>query len=583
MFHPNFSVYLGHEDEQSFVGFSAENGFFAILKVEAGLAKEKGRELLKKISLELEQASIKNLNEFETFLVAQFKQADIPSSFSCAAGFVHDNILWLKTVGIGQIYLRRGREFAKLIEGENSASGYLSPDDFFIFATKEFAQVLENEIQLKDVFNHKNPHEILEMIAPRLKKQDDTGIIALFVSFEAEKAVENELILQDQPKQPGSREKFLTILDNVKAQLQTQDRKKTWTFVGVALLLIIFVWSVVLGYQRRINSQSRQKIETAKEIITEELKQAEEVVFLNLPRATALINEAKKNLADLKKQVRNPDSKDIQELEKLIADKEGRILKKEEKKSEEYFDLSIENKNASGQTMYLDGENLAVLDPQGAIYLLSLTKKSLDRRASADIKNSSLVGLYQDKTYVFRKGIGIIELSPDGKSKKAIDNDPDWKDIVGLSAYNGNLYLLDRGQNEVYKYLVAESGFSKKNPYFQPDQKPNLTNANSVAIDASVYVGFTNRVLKYISGVQDNFNPSFPEEDSQLTKIFTSKDVGKIYGWDKDKGAIYVIDKDGVYERQINSSIFSKASDFVVFDNNAYVLVGSKIFSVSVE
>ena len=112
MYQANFSVYLGHEDEVSFIGFSAEGGLFIVLKVDEGLTKEKGRELLKKMSVEIEQALINNLNDFDTYLVDQIKQADIPAGFSCVAGFLHDEVLFLKTVGTGQIYLRRGSQFA---------------------------------------------------------------------------------------------------------------------------------------------------------------------------------------------------------------------------------------------------------------------------------------------------------------------------------------------------------------------------------------------------------------------------------------------------------------------------------------
>lgn len=580
MYLTNFSVYLGREDEQSFIGFSAENGFFAVLRVDGGLSKERGRELLKKISVELEQVSVNNLNDFETLLAGKFKEADIPSGFSCSAGLLHKNVLLLKTVGTGQAYLRRESEFAKLIEGNSSASGYVLANDFVVFTTKEFVQVFGAERELKNMLGSKRPHDILETITPQLKTQNDTGMIALFVNFEEEGS--QEAILEEpKPEQISPADKLLSVFANVREQLRTQNKKKTWTFIGVALVLIIFIWSVFLGYQRRIGAQSQKKVEAAKELITENLNQADEVAFLNLPQAVSLINEAKKNLADLKKEISDPNNKDIRSLEQLIADKESKILKKEERIAEEYFDLSVENKNASGQKMYLDGENLAILDSRGTAYLLSLTKKSIDKRDSSDIKGGSMITLSGDRVYVFRKGIGIFELSLEGKSKKVIDNDSDWKDVAAVSAYNGNLYLLDRGGNELYKYLVAENGFSQKASYFKSGQKGNLQNANSLSIDASVYIGVPSRVFKYVSGLQDSFNTSYPEGNVQLAKIFTSKDVEKVYGWDKNKGAIYVIDKSGTYEREIDSAIFSKASDFVVFANNAYVLLGSKIYKVS--
>lgn len=582
MYQTNFAVYLGQEDEKIFVGFSADQGFFIVLKVDEGLDKERGRDLLKRIGVVLEQASIRNLNDFETFLAEKFKETDIPAGFSCAAGLQRGEIFLLKTVGTGQIYLKRGRDFARLIGGDNSASGYIAQGDFFIFTTQEFAQTL-GEDKLKNIIDGKRPHEVLETITPQLKTQNDTGMISLFVSFEQEQTAEVELKEEVKSTQASIRNRLSTTWVNIKTQLQTQDKQKRRTFFIVGIILVVFIWSVFLGVQRRVGSQSQKKINSTREVIEEKLRSAEEVAFLNLPRAIVLINESKTRLSSLKKEVRNPNDRNIRELEKLITDKEASILKKEEKKAEEFFDLSVEDKNASGQKMYLDGENLAVLDPQGAIYILSLSKKSLDRRVSTDAKAATIISEAQDKIYVFRKGAGVFQITPDGKSTKVIDNDPQWKDVTNLITYNNNLYLLDRGGDQVYKYLVAENGFSQKSSYFEAGQSADLQGANSLAIDASVYIGLQGRILKYVSGVQDTFNTSFPEENSKLTKIFTSKDLEKVYGWDKDKGALYVIDKTGTYERQIDSSVLKNAADLAVFGSNAYILSGSKIYILNVE
>ena len=71
-----------------------------------------------------------------------------------------------------------------------------------------------------------------------------------------------------------------------------------------------------------------------------------------------------------------------------------------------------------------------------------------------------------------------------------------------------------------------------------------------------------------------------PDGNINTTKIFTNKDLEKVYGWDKEKGAIYVVGKNGDYLEQVNSKILSTASDFVVYKNSIYVLQGSKIYKI---
>ena len=213
------------------------------------------------------------------------------------------------------------------------------------------------------------------------------------------------------------------------------------------------------------------------------------------------------------------------------------------------------------------------------IYSLSLVKKSLEKVNISDIKLASIIASYEDLIFYYIQGEGIFKIT-DGKAKKIISNDKAWKEIISMSIYNGNIYVLDKGNDEIYKYLVAEGGYSDKQSYFATGSAVDLAEANSMAIDSAVYVGFSDYVAKYISGTRDEFKTNFPEENISLTKVFTNKQLDKVYAWDKSAGVIYIFDKKGAYEKQIKSSILSKASDFVVFKDSVYALLGAKIYTV---
>ncbi len=591
MYQTEFSLYLGRETEEEFIGYSSENNFFGIIKVRGEFSKEKGRELVRQLSSQASYQNLQHLREFEAFLATYWRKENLPDSFTSAFGFFHNGLLWLKTSGKGKIYLLRKGKLACLIKGDTSASGYVEEGDLFVFTAEELSASIESEERLASLIRGKTPPEIVETITPILKEKDDQGVVALFTRW-ISKIDEEELVYSSstQPVIEGERDRKISpLLQNIKntvsqirSQLYTQDKKKTLTFIGVGVIILIFFWSVVLGYQRRVSSAQEKKLETAKETITEKLRQAEDVAFLNLPRATALINETKDILANTKKDIPDKNNNEIRSLEKLIGDAEGKILKKEEKQAEEYFDFSLEDKNALAQKLYLETDNLVAINPKGTAYVFSLTKKSIDKRSAPDIKETNLIVYDGENVYTYRKSSGIFQITSDGKSKKIIENDPDWKDVVDIVSYNKNLYVLDRGANDIYKYAVAESGFGAKTSYLKGD-KPKLQSANSLAIDASVYIGTDARILKFISGVQDTFATSFPQPSINITKVITNKDLEKVYAWDKQNGAIYVIGKSGDYEREVNSSIFSKASDVVVFQNNAYAASGAKLYKVSLE
>ena len=87
-------------------------------------------------------------------------------------------------------------------------------------------------------------------------------------------------------------------------------------------------------------------------------------------------------------------------------------------------------------------------------------------------------------------------------------------------------------------------------------------------------------MVKFTSGLRDEFKINLPEEKVNLKKIFTNKDLEKVYGWDKDKGTIYVMGKNGSYQEQIKAKILSTGTDLVVYKDSIYVLEGSKIYKI---
>lgn len=563
MYELNFAVYLGEETEEGFTGFIFENNLCIVLRADGELIKEKGRDFLKKLTSEVGNAGINHLSDFDNFISKHCKEMGLPAHFSLSAGLLKDDIFYLKTIGKGEILIGRDRKLAKLIDGDNSASGIIKVNDFFVFATQEFFDRTGSQEKIQKLFNQKKPNEIVNEITPQIKSGDDRGLIAVFLHFE--EFASEEPIVKPQTK----------LLDYL-------GQKRTLGAVAVVLLFLLFLWSVFSGYQKRIYGQKTDKIRVTKEIITEKLQSAEDVFSLNQPRANILISEAKSELAKLKKETRDSNNKEIKFISELISEKEKKILKTEEKGYEEYFDLSLENKQAKGKKIYLDKEKMAVLDPNGFVYIISLEKKSLDKRNTPEIKNATLIALSSDNVFFYSPG-GIYKISSSSKTEKVIEKDKDWKDIKEIVIYNNNVYLLDRGANQVYKYLVGEKGFSAKNLYFKPGTDEDLKEATSMTIDSSVYISMPDRIFKYIGGVKDNFTTSFPQEDVSINKIFTNSETEKIFCLDKDKGVIYVLSKTGDYERQVKSSILKKADDFVVFENGAYVLSGSKIYKISLD
>jgi len=242
----------------------------------------------------------------------------------------------------------------------------------------------------------------------------------------------------------------------------------------------------------------------------------------------------------------------------------------------------LDSKEAKGDKMYLAGSTLVILDSdRGAIYTLSVEKKSLTTYLADSIKSAEGVVGYDDQVFYLLPNIGMYEAESETKMSKVFDADADWDSIVDISMFNNNFYLLDSGKNQLYKYVPIEDGYGAKKNYFTSDAIA-LKGDPSLAIDGSVFIAYNDTVLKYTGGIRDEFKPAFPEEDVRITKVISGIDSDKVYLWDKQKGTVYVLSKDGDYEQQIDSSKFKEAGDVTVYETTAYALVGEKLYAIDV-
>ncbi len=587
----NSALFKGEEKPDGFAGYIADGNIFCILEAGEGYTKEEGHNairLLKDICIKYSE----NPTVVDQHIRELIREGNLPVRVSLALGIVGSGELHLKTLGDGQVWLRRGTDFVNLIKGNHSAAGPTKPEDTFVFTTNTFINTIAAPAALTSFIENPSLSDGVEELNLFMKNKGRAEGIALFARISSAKVHEEHMavvpataeIEKDEPVQKPSK-KFLHVpkLPDMNALLQTNKKKKIVTFGFVFIILCILIWSVGFGYKRRQTAQALERIKHSREIVTQKLNQSDEVAFLNPQRSLVLINEANSEVASLRKEIGSDYQKEVDELAAMVKQREDQITHKENKKADEFFDLSIDNKNANGSKMFLDGDQLAVLDTKnGYIYKLSIEKKSLDKVSASEVKSASLLVQYEDTIYFFVQGKGLYKFNDAGKAVKVIDADDELGSVADISVYNGNLYFLAPTKNKIYKYVPTENGFSEKSVYTKSESSV-LRQTSSIAIDSSVYAASTDTILKYTAGVEDEFKTVFPEEGVHIYKVITNADLEKVYAWDRANGVLYILAKNGTYERQVRSSSFAKADDVAVFGNTAYTLENKKIYSISIE
>lgn len=563
-----YSVYLGQEQKNGFTGFLSENNFFCIVEIFDGFTPEQG-ELLMSSLAEIGTAEVDSLNQFDSSVSGVLKRLNVPVDTSVAVGYKKKTSLYLKTVGTGEIYIQRGRVFEKIIGGNNIAAGVYHKNDMYMFTSSFFTDSLKGTHHVKS-FIHKNPHirEYPELVKQHVGMDDDTGAIALFVHIQAQHA-----------QSAMSAGYSLGIQDYIRRYVHIS--KKNALIAVVGLCVLVLIWSVFSGLQKRggLSLKPQESFDVKIEQAQKTIESAEAKTD-SVSEGMNELDDVKQILIGLKKSASSSQKERIGEVEKLASEAEATLLKRETKDATEQSDLASEEKGAKGTKLALFENKAFILNPEGSVYIYSLEKKSLEKRKlPKKVEADSLVGGYEKNVFVLDPAVGILRVDEDGKTKTVIPKEDQWNNISSMQIYNGNIYLLDGGNNALYKYPVTTDGYGDRTSYFKGSYL-DLDSHSTFAIDIAVYVANATEVEKYTAGIRDEFSYKAPQDSISITKIITHTDQTELYLWSKKEGLLYIMSREGAYKKQIASKALSTASDVEVYNGAAYTLEGNKIYRI---
>jgi len=573
---------------------------FAVLSLEAeSESQEKdylnvlGKEILDTLEQEFFTLETKDLESIKQAVLAT--SAKIPQEINCSfvIGSIVNNILYVYILGNGRVSLKRETKLGNLLEVRDqkpdalkSASGFLQNDDVVILQTKQFSDIISIGT-LTEFMDGLVPSEAAESLAPLVHEKEEAGAAAIIISYKAaiseaaeptmeelvvekgeEKEVEAkaEMEIEEPPFytpsvnphktnfSSGIKQNFSSVLAKMKftnsftANLN-HPRKLILTIV--VIILIVFVASIIFA----MNKQQNEKVQS---------------VFQSVyPQAAKKYSDGQ-NLAGLNQNLARDSFTQAQQILESGKDK----LPKDSKEEKQVLNLLSQVEDALSQTSGVTASAAKAVDNTVSPLLLAETKND-GLYFTED--SSHLYGITQDL---------VFSLNSDGTNKKTlIKNDNNWQQIGGLSTYNGNVYVLDKKQNQILKFVQTDSGFSNTN-YFT-GTGPDLSKAVSMAIDSDVYILSTDgTVTKYTKGNADNFSLTGLDMPlSRPTGIITNADDDNIYILDNGNSRIVVLDKSGNYKAQYQASVIKTAKDFEVLekDKKVYVLSGGKVYEIDLK
>ncbi len=535
------------------------------------------------------------------------KVENLTFSLFCAK----ENVFYVLQSGRNIVEILRDGRLSPVVEGDNFqekvVSGFLQPGDkVIVLSAKPISEA--NQVNWD--------RQIIEQAASlELENVDDSEMI--FVS--------DELKSENQEELAGVKNIMpvaFIMIENFLPRKVNPEKESTFVFPRPEMKikfkmpsfnLWIFLHKFMrrlLGFLRRINrklllgivilimvlvlagggylfmegrsSQTNKRFDNLITSVETNLNEASALRDSDSKMAGEKINQAKSRLAEAEGLDReNPK---IKELKGRIEEKEAEVLRIYKNFNLELF-ISLD---LIKQTYKTDKMSFSV----GKILLLDTTEKSLVSidtelktpsilAGAQQFGNGQIASLNGSHAFVYAPDKGITHIDIDTRKASSVTaGDPEWGEIKDIFAFSSNIYALDSGKNQIWKYAPTESGYSSKIEYLRSES--NLGLAKRLVIDFSVWVLTAQPdILKFTAGNSDFFAlGGLNEPLTQIDDIFVPEELDSVFILDKFSGRILVTKKNGEYLAQYINPEFSKADDFFVDEEakQIYLLIENKIY-----
>jgi hypothetical protein len=573
-----------------------------------------GRECITRLHEEyfgnLEKSAFNALKDSLEKVFAEFKDSLGPLEIIAAA--ILDDVIYTAAIFGGQVAIYRNGMFAKIIESKKedviTASGYPQAGDVLILGTSGFFKEIAYG-SLKASLEKGSPGAAAEFLAPQLHASGLSGRIgAVVVKFEAkEKDLSFENFLGGEAKENTiipKREfisKFKTLGNSIgpflekvlrhlparkiyvkasKEETQLRSNKKVTFTVGIILLLLLFV-SIGFGVKQKREKDYRSSYEADLTKANHDYQEAINLKDVDPARSRELFLESRSittNLTD-----RGIKDQALSDLQKQIGNNQGLILGEYVVEPDLFIDLSLLTDNFSGEKItYSDGE-VFILDSKSKkiINIVIQNKKSKVFAGPSKLGNVKDVASYFGRVFTLEDD-GVYEIGD--TRKKVIDKD--WGDEALIYAYGSNLYVLDKSNSDILRFVGSATGFSSKQKWLGTGVSADFTNVISWTIDGSVWlINSGGEILRYSLGNKVGFTAKGIPFNGEAKYIYTSEETASIYLVFPEKKSIVVLTKEGDYQAQYVSDKISEAKGFIVSekDKKIMILTGDKLYSIELK
>jgi hypothetical protein len=505
--------------------------------------------LEKKPMAALEEAAKKVAKEKSQFF-------DQPEEISLIGLVLWRNIAYLVIYHQGKILLRRDGKTVKLLDTEEgspaSASGFVKSGDIFVLGTPDFFEKLPNTM-VPAGLSTEDLDRMVEIWGPVVHAREDQGRLGAamikigsgkkqpeFITVKEEDTKKEKIKKTEKIKKVKEKLKFLKKF-NPLALLKIVQKKASGLTIAVGFLILLGV-SIFFGWKKRKEQQQQQKIANLSGQVEEKITNANAIRNLDPEESINLINQAEEvnqQLAEIDRQKADNYQQQMEDIKQNLGEK---VLK-----PEAYYDMHLVGENVEMQSIFSNGQSALIYDRGGQRLIgLNLKEKSAEIIAGGEeLTGQGLVAFsnnrnyfVSDRTVYWVKDEELVEL------KKLDEN----VDLVAADSWLGNLYLLDKGQKEIWKLPAITDGIGGERSWLNSKSGLDFAQLVDMAIDSNIWLlSESGQIFKYLSGKQEEFQIQLPEGIGKAEYLAVAQEAERLAFWDSEKKIIWLFSKQGTF------------------------------------
>ena len=523
------------------------------------------------------------------------------------------NVVYTAAIGGAGVLILRNGALGKILESEKEkvivASGFPQNADVVLLASKPFLARVPQGV-IKAALSAESAQIAVESLGPMVLGEHNVGNLGAEIIMFKDEAVlteprdleSEETLVSDRPQAILKTKFSADFFKKAQASINLLLRKvpqrniylkaeraeeispqsKKLTFTIAAILLALLAVSIGFGIrQKRINDlKSRyQGILTA---ANNEVDQAISLASVSSDKSRELFADSEQKLNQIEAMKVNDPQVDA--LKEKINNSRAAVLGEYLASPQMFLDLTLLSSGFKGDTIAFSGGFIYVLDRSGQrIVSVDISnKKSKVVAGPGEVSSAQGLACYEDKVYTLEND-GIYEV--DAGVTKVIDKS--WPGDALISAFAGNMYVIDKSSSSIYRYQGSGGSFGDKQNWLASGTNVNLTDISQMAIDGSVYALSPNsQILKFAQGSPQNFSiTGVVPEIGNIDAISASPDNQDLYLLDRAGGRVVVTDKKGAYIAQYVDPLISQSVGLVVSeaDKKIILLTGDKLYSIDLQ